>query len=200
MSKALIYARTTDGVENPIVADSTDKLAVSLYGRGAAAGDTSVDVSAGGRVIVAGHAARTLGDSEPNTAAVPLNTADNDGILAVASLIFNGGTWERQRTPNVFKTVDLSASSSAQDIWEPSTGKKFRLMGFVLTPTAPTKVTLFDDSTGTPTFVTRTALDTPISPPSMGNGILSGAADNVLKILAAATSAAMQGTVWGTEE
>ncbi len=114
---------------------------------------------------------------------------------------FNGATWDRTRTPTVYKTVSLTAGTTETTIWTPASGKKFRLMGFILTPGAATTLTFKDNTAGTTIFVTRGTTDTPIVVPSgaLGNGIKSGAADRVLTVTRG-TSATLDGVVFGTEE
>ncbi len=114
---------------------------------------------------------------------------------------YNGATWDRTRTPTVFKTVSLSAGTTETTIWTPASGKKFRLMGFILTPGAATTLTFKDNTSGTTIFVTRGTTDTPIVIPAgaLGNGIRSGAADRVLTVTRG-TSATLDGVVFGTEE
>jgi hypothetical protein len=114
---------------------------------------------------------------------------------------FNGTTWDRVRTPNVFKTVSLGAGTTETTIWTPTSGKKFRLMGFILTPGAATTLTFKDNTAGTTIFVTRGTTDVAIIVPAvaLGNGILSGAADRVLTVTRG-TSSTLDGVLIGTEE
>lgn len=100
--------------------------------------------------------------------------------------------------PIVFKTVGLTAATAETALWTPASGKKFRLMGFILTPGATGTLTL-KDGTGLATiFVARGLIDQPIIV-DLGNGILSGAADRVLTVIRG-TSGILDGTVWGREE
>ena len=72
--------------------DDTDKLAVSMYGNGGAAGDTSIPVSLAGADAVA-------------------NTVD--GVRTVPMpMLFNGTTWDRQRN-NEEITLLASAARTA---------------------------------------------------------------------------------------
>ena len=114
---------------------------------------------------------------------------------------FNGATWDRSRTPVVFKTVSLSAGTTETTIWTPASGRKFRLMGFILTPGAATTLTFKDNTAGATIFVTRGAADQPIFIPAgaLGNGILSGAADRVLTVTRG-TSATLDGVLIGQEQ
>lgn len=114
---------------------------------------------------------------------------------------FNGATWDRTRTPNVFKTVSLGAGTTETTIWTPTSGKKFRLMGMILTPGAATTLTFKDNTAGTTIFITRGTTDQPIIVPAgaLGNGIKSATANNVLTVTRG-TSATLDGVVFGVEE
>jgi len=72
--------------------DDTDKLAVSLYGNGGAAGDTSIPVSLAGADAVA-------------------NTVDGMRTVPMP-MLFNGTTWDRQRG-NQEMTLFASAARTA---------------------------------------------------------------------------------------
>ncbi len=111
---------------------------------------------------------------------------------------YNGATWDRLRTPTVFKVVALSAATAETTIWTPTTGKKFRLMGFVLTPGAASTLTFKDNTAGSTIFAARGTTDQAISL-DLGNGILSGAINRVLTVTRG-TSATLDGVVWGVEE
>src|SRR5690348_2833412 len=80
------------------------------------------------------------------TPAAPVETLNFD-------LRYNGATWDRLRAPNTFKTVALTAATTETTIWTPASGKKFRLMGFILTPGAATSLTFKDNTSGTTIFV-----------------------------------------------
>jgi hypothetical protein len=134
----------------------------------------------------------------------PVRSADSDNLspalaLGVASWRLQGATLERERGPNVFKVVALTAGTAETTIWTPAGGKKFRLMGFLLTCGAGSTLTFKDNTAGTTIFAARGATDTPISPNGMGNGILSGAADRLLTVTRG-TSCTLDGVVWGVEE
>lgn len=105
------------------------------------------------------------------------------------------------RTPIVFKNLSAVVITSETTIWTPAAGKKFRLMGFVLTQGVVTgAITLKDNTAGTTILVIpqHTLGDVQQSPP-MGNGILSAAAGNVLTATGASTET-ITGYVFGTEE
>lgn len=139
-------------------------------------------------------------DGSSNTLNWIVDNAGSLRALMTASEVYNGLTWDRQRTPNVFKTFSLAASSAEQTIWTPTAGKKFRLMGFVLTiNTLAATVTFRDNTAGATIFVTAGLAGAIVAPSNLGNGILSATINNLLTIQASAVSA-LVGTVWGTEE
>lgn len=114
---------------------------------------------------------------------------------------FNGNTVARLRSPTVFKSLNAVAVGSEVTIWTPASGKKFRIMGFVLTSgTAGGTVALKDNTAGTTILQIplSTVGATVVSPP-MGNGILSATANNVLTATGVATQT-ISGYVFGTEE
>lgn len=114
---------------------------------------------------------------------------------------FDGTTVSRARTPNVFINLNAVSVAAETTIWTPVSGRKFRLMGFVLTSgTVGGNVTLKDNTAGT-TILTIPfgAAGATIVSPGMGNGILSAAANNVLTATGAATQT-LSGFVFGTEE
>jgi hypothetical protein len=127
-------------------------------------------------------------------------TSASAGLTALSkTYVFNGTSDDRQRTPAIFKVVALVAGTAETTIWTPTGGKKFRLMGFLLTCGAASTLTFKDNTSGTTIFAARGTTDQPISVPALGNGILSAAANNVLTVTRG-TSATLDGVVWGTEE
>lgn len=111
--------------------------------------------------------------------------------------------FERLRVCNVFKDVNAVAAGSIVTVWTPQSGKKFNLMGGCISVSAACSV-LFEDNAGG-TFIYRTPkllADTPFYFTVGGtnsNGILSAAANNVLKATSSA-AANITGTLFGTEE
>lgn len=152
-----------------------------------------------------GQLKSVIANSSGSNVAIP--AASNDAIsttvlgLMVASwgVAFNGTAFERLRVSNVFKTVSLSAGTAETTIWTPTSGKKFRLMGFLLTCGAASTLTFKDNTAGTTIFVARGTTDQPIKTPPLGNGILSAAANNLLTVTRG-TSCTLDGVVFGTEE
>jgi hypothetical protein len=103
--------------------------------------------------------------------------------------------------PTVFKPLLAVDISSEVAIWTPESGKKFRLLGFVITQgTLTGDVTLRDDTGGSTLLVIPAA---PVGQPltvSLGRvGLLSGAADRVLTAQGASTET-LSGFVYGVEE
>ncbi len=141
-------------------------------------------------------------DTELPVAAALADGASNPTtpMVGAALLVWNGASWDRQRTPNVFKPVAAVAVTAGTpvNLWTPASGKKFRLMGFALSLSVAGAVILKDaaaELARTPSMAAGIGL---VSPP-MGNGYLSAAADNILKIDVTATGS-VNGYVFGTEE
>lgn len=171
----------TSGTVNAVVVLSSIPINVSEFGVNAVLGTGGV------------------ADGVTNSIVPWLNTSGSTVIPIVPNYNYNGASWDRLRTPNVFKVVALAAGTAETTIWTPTASKKFRLMGFLLTPGAATTLTFKDNTAGTTIFAARGTTDQPIATPPMGNGILSAAANNVLTVTRG-TSATLDGVVWGTEE
>jgi hypothetical protein len=115
--------------------------------------------------------------------------------------VFNGQTYSRIRSPTVFKSLNAVSVATEQTIWTPASGRKFRLMGYILeSGTIGGNVLLKDNTAGsTIGIVPFGAANGVITSPPWGNGILSAAANNVLTATGVATQT-LSGMVWGTEE
>jgi hypothetical protein len=125
------------------------------------------------------------------------------GVLPIQArnVLFNGATWERWRNPNVFKNLSAVVITAEATIWTPTAGKKFRLIGGLLTQGVATGAVTLKDGTGGSTIV--------ILPPHTiaqavafslgGNGFLSAAANNVLSAIGASTET-LTGFIFGCEE
>lgn len=130
--------------------------------------------------------------------------ASNSTGLAVNAnqLGYNGATWDRLRTPLVFKLISalVIVAGVPQAIWTPGAGKKFRLMGYALAGSVDSVLLLKDAATEiAPGRVTiKAANGTQINPP-IGNGVLSAVANNALN-LDATVGSTVSGYVFGTEE
>jgi hypothetical protein len=160
-----------------------------------------------------------MGDVNGNPAMPQL--AYGDGLaypIAASQYGYTGSAQNRLRTPTVFKTTTATASGNTA-VWTPTSGKKFRLMRFMITLTANVslasagleEVTFQDATTGMPVgfseYVPGTAVTT--TPGGfttgwidLGNGILSASANNVLNINLGTTLATgeCRVLVCGTEE
>jgi len=126
---------------------------------------------------------------------------ENDFEEVAAYLqVLNGSSWDRLRTPTVFKSLNALAIGSEATIWTPAAGKKFRLMGYnLMTGTAAGSITLKDNTAGTTILIIPNATNGVPIQDSLGNGILSAAANNVLTATGVATET-LTGYVYGTEE
>lgn len=127
---------------------------------------------------------------------------DNTGAgtfvpVSIPMLATDGENEEKQRTPTVFKSFDLAAATAETTLWTPAAGKKFRLMGMIITAGAATTLLFKDGTAGTNIFRVGAGA-TPV-PIDIGNGILSALANNNLTVTRS-VSATLMGTVWGTEE
>jgi len=78
--------------------DDTDKIAVSVYGEDAAAGDTPlhVDGTYGARICHPNATSGTV-DADPDTNNAPLTDVGNVLRYWVRNFVFNGTTWDRLR-------------------------------------------------------------------------------------------------------
>lgn len=143
------------------------------------------------------------------------------GIAVIMNAVTDGGqnnNNSRIRTPNKFNTAQATASGNTA-VWTPTSGKKFRLMRFLLDVTnnasqAAGGVITFAFQDGTSAlniafdvFVPTAAVTTVLGGYTsgwcdLGNGFLSAAANNVLNINLSATLATgnVRVTVAGCEE
>lgn len=140
------------------------------------------------------------------------------GFPVTGLSVFNGTSWDRQRTPTVFKTAAATAAGLTS-VWTPAAGKKFRLLAFALLVTgnaamavAGTEAIQLQDS-GT-LFGLAFDLYAPAASVNqlgdafytgwvaVGNGYLSAAANNVLQVwlASALTTGYVRVNVAGTEE
>ena len=143
----------------------------------------------------------------------------NAALMSLTAGTDVNGTLEPLRTPSIFKSAVATASGNTA-VWTPTTGKKFRLLRFmlVLTDEAAQAVAgditvKFQDATtdigiSLPVYVPAAAIGSPIGEAwtsgwiDLGNGIVSAAANNVLNInLSAALTGGTFGVLTaGTEE
>jgi hypothetical protein len=137
------------------------------------------------------------------TQALNLTAAGGSAPVAVGTWDFNGASLDKHRTAAVIKPIAPTAVTAGTGItiWTPGAGKKFRLMGWILSVTVAGEIILGDNAIAT--IIARTGLLPAAiaqqSPSSLGNSVLSAAANNVLK-LDVTVNATVQGIVFGTEE
>ena len=151
----------------------------------------------------------------------PAGTAQDNGLALAASalaivgptLLYNPATGQFQtiRTPTVFKPVQVSAAGNTA-VWTPASGKKFRLMGFVISVAASLAaageevIELLDSATEIAVFSvplqSTIAQTNPIIVHLNGDGYLSAAANNVLNVNLGTVLASGHVSVfaYGTEE
>lgn len=124
------------------------------------------------------------------------------------------GFFEYSRTPGTFKTASVAAAPATTDVWSPTAGKKFRLMGGVITmggtiaAAAARTLQLIEETAGTVIIEVHMVIpvlggnvQVPFTIP--GNGYLSSAVTKKLQAVTAGGTYVV-GTdavsVWGTEE
>ena len=130
----------------------------------------------------------------------------------VAPTLYNAATLkeESQRTPTVFKTLDLTPAIGSTAVWTPTAGKRFRVLGGIVTvPNTSTSAAavisrLMDGAVNFANIAAIGATTAGISYQLSfgGNGYLSTAVGNVLNLnnTAAYTAGGVVLSVWGTEE
>ena len=121
-------------------------------------------------------------------------------LVGTSTSVYNGASWDRPRTPNVFKTAQATASGNTA-LWTPTSGKKFRLMRLFVQVTANAyldsgagvlTVTFQDATTGInlafDVYLPAASVSAPLGDAfasgwiDLGNGVLSATANNVLNI------------------
>jgi len=122
-------------------------------------------------------------------------------IVAESSVEWNGNTFDRARTPGVWKTVAAVAITAGTPVavWTPTGGKRFRVMGFALSLSVAGSIILKDAAAEwirTPLLIAATPFN---SPPNMDNGYSSALLNNILNLDATATGT-VSGFIFGTEE
>jgi hypothetical protein len=100
---------------------------------------------------------------------------------------------------DVFQSFSALAITAEATLWTPTSGKKFVLMGFVITQNTLAGDITLKDGTGGATILTIPA--TPVGQPlavPLGAGITSATADNLLRAIGVATET-ISGFVYGRE-
>jgi hypothetical protein len=90
-------------------------------------------------------------------------------------------------------------AGTPQNVWTPTAGTKFRLVGYSLGLSVAGSVILKEGAGRTEVIRTATLVAGDHETERLGEGILSAAADNILKVDASA-SGTVHGHVWGYEE
>jgi len=186
-------------------------LPVILIDPTAASPNTSVPVHIADSVNPVLQA--TIAQPTPYVGITTTNTAALTSI-AIQCVALNTNTVQVVRTPTTFKSAAAN-TAAATAIWTPAGGKKFRLLGGVITSAsaalaaaALTTLTLLD---GAAAITLAFDIWIPVAPVNttpciaftLGpNGYLSSTADNVLNATLTANllSGQIRVTVWGTEE
>lgn len=155
-----------------------------------------------------------------NADALAVSALLNKGRVLSSGLLYNGLTWDRARTPNIFRTSAAITAAGATAVWTPAGGKKFRLMAYAIDVSYNAALAaggldllkLQDAATDLAInfepFIPAAALtagNVPLYSTGwclLGNGILSSAANNVLNlnVATALTSGAIRVRTAGTEE
>lgn len=114
---------------------------------------------------------------------------------------FNGQIIQPLRLPGKYPIVNAVVVTAEATIWTPAAGRRFRLMGGLLTSgTAAGNVLLKDNTVGTTIgLLPFGAVNVPMPFTLPGNGILSTAANNVLTATGVATQT-LSGYLIGCEE
>lgn len=176
------------------------------------------DDSFGNLKVIESMNSQAIGDGQTNSPfRMNSGTAGQFVGYVAYPVVLNGNSWDRLRTPAIFKQATASASGSTA-LWTPAAGKHFRLLRFKIQLTADATlavaarltIALLDSATDLHlshlVFVPTTALNTIQDYESgwidLGNGILSAAVNNVLNInLSVALATGLVNVIaCGTEE
>lgn len=156
--------------------------------------------ASGNLLTVAGGQLQTVPDDGASQNVIASDA--NGNYLGVVLFQFNGASNERPRLGN--KIINIAAvavtAGTPASLWTPTSGKKFRLLGYCVSLSVAGSVIFDDNVVGAEILRTPLlAAGTGIASGPMGNGILSAAANNILKINVTATGS-VSGHVFGTEE
>jgi hypothetical protein len=141
-------------------------------------------------------------DTELPPAALLVDAMTNPTTPTVGAAIkaYNGATWDRLRIPVIFKSLSAVAIGAIAAVWTPAGGKKFRLMGGSISVSVAASVLLEDNAGGTTIIQLPALLANVPYQFDVANGILSGAANRVLKATASANPCTVTGFLYGAEE
>jgi hypothetical protein len=132
----------------------------------------------------------------------PIGAANGSADTAVQIVTLgSSGALGLAYTPDVFVPFSALDISTEADVWVPTSGKAFRLLGFVITQNTLTGDILLNDGIGLATIFTvpATRVGQPLYIPLGATGILSGAVDRHLTATGGLTET-ISGCVWGCEE
>lgn len=134
------------------------------------------------------------------TGAISLGGGNTPGAVpgVVPWGLSTNGVHVQHHVADKFKPFSLSAVTTEQKIWD-VTAVKFRMMGAVLTADATTNIAFLDGTAGTVIYRVRLLINSPVQLDLGPIGILSDTLGKDLYVTSSA-SAAIVGTVWGTEE
>jgi hypothetical protein len=163
-------------------------------------------LDAAGRALISGaaaHDAAALGNP------LRIGGVYRTTIPAVAAgdiadlLVDAAGRLKLSFTPDTFKMIDAVAitAGSPATVWTPGSGKKVRLLGWVLSTSAGAALE-FQDSGAAGTVIAQTPLLAAAgthNAPALGEGLLLATADNTLG-LDVTSNATVSGMVFGVEE
>lgn len=163
-------------------------------------------LDAAGRVLVSGAAAH---DAAAVGNPVRIGGVHRTTIPAVAAgditdfLADAAGRLQLAFTPNIFKMIDAVAitAGTPATVWTPASGKKVRLLGWVLSSSAVAALE-FQDSAAAGTVISQTPLLAAAgthSSPGLGEGLILATSDNTLE-LDVTSNATVSGMVFGVEE
>lgn len=150
-----------------------------------------------GAAVISGVGTAT--DVVTGAAAVAIPSSNAFAVLAAGQHGWDGAAYPRLRAANVFKPQDALSVASEATWWTPASGKKVRLMGGVFTGSVVGNYVIRDNTAGTTIAVIPVGVAGAAVTFTLGNGILSAAANNVLTVDGPPASTA-SGILFGTEE
>ena len=163
-------------------------------------------LDAAGRVLISGAAAH---DAAAVGNPVRIGGVYRTTVPAVAAgditdlLVDVAGRLKLAFAPDTFKMIDAVAITAGTPVtvWTPGSGKKVRLLGWVLSSSAAAALE-FQDSAAAGTVIAQTprlAAAGTHNSPTLGEGLILAAADNTLN-LDVTGNATVSGMVFGVEE